>query len=320
MSEMEQTADNLGAIDPIVAASVLAVEDQTDMIVEAGIAMLKTKQVFGNDADLAEIFFKKLRKPNPERPAEEQMRLRLRKLMLAKSDREPTDREFLVAKQLQLFNSADYEGFAFSAVDQDEVRVQRHQLTGLCYLHAPIVLRHYALHRAGLKTDMVDLTKYILSKFTPDALRQYVFEGYGGDSEKTLRSFLQAGTVVTCCRPEDAPEMMKHYGPLLVSKFEVFADFMDPKIKLHEGQPTGERRGFHAMLVVGTKQAGDKLHFLLQNWWLEKQFVVVDMEYLKACNANLHFIETTQTHVVELPTHPGKILQTEAFDTSDCSS
>eukprot|EP00634_Sargassococcus_sp_CCMP2135_P008617 CAMPEP_0198649432 /NCGR_PEP_ID=MMETSP1467-20131203/4274_1 /TAXON_ID=1462469 /ORGANISM="unid. sp., Strain CCMP2135" /LENGTH=103 /DNA_ID=CAMNT_0044385225 /DNA_START=15 /DNA_END=326 /DNA_ORIENTATION=- len=70
------------------------------------------------------------------------------------------------------------------------------------------------------------------------------------------------------------------------------------------------------MALVGARRdENDNVFFLLQNWWLEKQFVEVDLEYLKACGATLYFVETPQLSVsTDFPTHAGHIMQTEAID------
>ena len=37
------------------------------------------------------------------------------------------------------------------------------------------------------------------------------------------------------------------------------------------------------MLIVGFRIQDGKVRLLLQNWWLTKQFVEVDEDYLKSC-------------------------------------
>lgn len=53
------------------------------------------------------------------------------------------------------------------------------------------------------------------------------------------------------------------------------------------------------MVLIGTR-VDSKLscRFLLQNWWEMKQFVEVDVDYLKKCGATLYFVNTAQTHVL----------------------
>ncbi len=146
---------------PFCAAAAAAAESE-DAIVERGIQMLERKQVFDGDTNLANIFYAKLRNPDsqpyemPRRNAAA-MRRRLVMLMYVESDRAVDDPALQLPQQLQRFNASDYPGFTLSAVDNDEWRVQRYQLTGLCYLHAPTVMLHYALRRAvtkGIQTQL----------------------------------------------------------------------------------------------------------------------------------------------------------------------
>jgi hypothetical protein len=87
----------------------------------------------------------------------------------------------------------------------------------------------------------VDITKYVLTKFTPDALRQYVFEGHGGDSKVTLESFLQPESWLAGYPPEMVPDLLGKYGPALVSNFRVHADFMNPGQLRHEVRQNSEK-------------------------------------------------------------------------------
>jgi hypothetical protein len=60
--------------------------------------------------------------------------------------------------------------------------------------------------------------------------------------------------------------------------------------------PTGKTIGFHAMVLVGHRyeKCKNKLYFLLQNWWKNKQFIEVDEDYLEISGANITFIKTPQ--------------------------
>mmetsp|Transcript_27923 Transcript_27923/g.90029 ORF Transcript_27923/g.90029 Transcript_27923/m.90029 type:complete len:157 (+) Transcript_27923:159-629(+) len=115
---------------------------------------------------------------------------------------------------------------------------------------------------------------------------------------------------------EYAPELLTKYGPASVSNFKVYKDFTNQAVHKHYGQPRGAFEGCHAMALVGSRRdENNNVFFLLQNWWLKKQFVEVDLECLKACRATLYFGETPQTSVpTEFPTHAGHIMQTEAID------
>ncbi len=66
----------------------------------------------------------------------------------------------------------------------------------------------------------------------------------------------------------------------------------------HRGKPVGALIGLHAMALVGYRKDEDgRRYFLLQNWWKQKQFVEVDEEYLRECEAQLHFVQTDQCEI-----------------------
>jgi len=53
------------------------------------------------------------------------------------------------------------------------------------------------------------------------------------------------------------------------------------------------------MVLVGHRKEGEKHFLLLQNWWKGKQFVEVDLTYLKSCMGSIDFIQAHQTHIPE---------------------
>ena len=91
--------------------------------------------------------------------------------------------------------------------------------------------------------------------------------------------------------------LMRTCGPLLVSHFEVYSDFLNDNLYSYSGGPQGDYKGRHTMLMVGFHQMNGKLVFLLQNWWKKKQFVEVNKEYLERCGGDLHYIKTPQSMI-----------------------
>jgi hypothetical protein len=65
------------------------------------------------------------------------------------------------------------------------VVVQRAQVSGSCFLHAPIVMQHYlvAMHRGQNNSqddvNMVDLTKYVREKLSAELLEDYIIKDRG---------------------------------------------------------------------------------------------------------------------------------------------
>lgn len=62
------------------------------------------------------------------------------------------------------------------------------------------------------------------------------------------------------------------------------------------GSLSSKVSGRHAMVLVGFRQDGAELRFLLQNWWVSKPFVEVSQEYLVAAESRVFFVTTPQTH------------------------
>jgi hypothetical protein len=51
------------------------------------------------------------------------------------------------------------------------------------------------------------------------------------------------------------------------------------------------------MVLIGYRKHGDQYRFLLQNWWKNKPYVEVDVEYLEACDASVLFVTTPQKNI-----------------------
>lgn len=223
------------------------------------------------------------------------------------------------------FTHAEFPGYDDPAqavlrmVDDPRTLVQRSQLSGLCYMHAPAVVQYYsiwhALFAAGSSQaepqhGMLDLTWYIANRFADVQLERYIFDDTGGSSVRFLYDILLPGSTLRRLAPADAMAGLRQYGPALASQFHVFDDFTQATVHKHHVPPaaaTIEVRSpnLHAMVLVGARVDPAKgRFFLLQNWWEGKQFVEVSEEYLTASRAVLVFVATPQTAVSrELHTH-----------------
>jgi hypothetical protein len=100
-----------------------------------------------------------------------------------------------------------------------------------------------------------------------------------------LEYILQPETIIISSGGELIKENLRTYGPGLVSNFHVHEDFYDSEVSSHRGSPIGALKGRHSMVLIGHRLEGDNDIYLLQNWWKSKQFVEVDHNYLKRCNA-----------------------------------
>ena len=102
-----------------------------------GIKMLKDKGVYATEPDLLEQRLMRLNDPTYE-PLNA-ARNRLTMLMATEHDKE------LGAADLHTYNPEEFPGHDVYMIGDEKTRVQRHQRTGLCYLHAPVSFRLPAL-------------------------------------------------------------------------------------------------------------------------------------------------------------------------------
>ena len=185
-------------------------------------------------------------------------------------------------------------------VKEKDVLAQRAQLSGLCYIHGPDMLQHYLVSMATEKAGMIDIAKLIRDTFSAQQLEDHIFKDDGGSSETMLKYILQPKSIVISTEVVLAEQRLKEFGPLLVARFMVHEDFMSTETHKHHGEPTGNKKGLHAMILIGTRTNDEgKKFFLLQNWWKAKQFIEIDEEYLKHSAATLYYVETPQLSIPE---------------------
>jgi hypothetical protein len=223
------------------------------------------------------------------------------------------------------FSSCEFPGYNSTNtffLNYTDSLVQRSQRSGICYMHAAAVLQHYAIAKAKrdrnanatLNHDMIDLVEHIRTNFSTTQLENYLFgTGGGGRAAEFLSSILQPDSVVGYDIALNDVDNLKNYGPLLVYGFHVYDDFRNISQHHHYGRPQGSQSdGTHAMVLVGHRYQNGKSMFLLQNWWHQKQFVEVDIEYLRRCKANFAFVETRQEEIREqLVTSTGTYFEAE---------
>ena len=191
--------------------------------------------------------------------------------------------------------------------------VFRLQKAGVCYMHGPDVVLHYAIckrkHDAGLVTannhSMVDLTKFLQRHRTAEQLQGHIWTNDGGDSVVFLRKLAQSSFPIVLdlashievfgveAAEKTVVAQLNTHGPALVAGFRTwddtrgtFAPFgsKDCSSYIGHGPPiskaTHADRG-HAMAIVGwrvDREAGTRL--LVQNWWAKCQYFEADLEFL----------------------------------------
>ena len=227
------------------------------------------------------------------------------------------------------FTDAEFPGYdrpdsLLYYVNNPAVCVQRYQRSKLCYLHAPSVVQYYAIEgycrKHGLTNNhtMIDIAFHIKKNYDNKGLEKHIFDNDGGNSGKMLREILQPGSALKTVEDLDDCETVRRnlalYGPALVSNFMIHADFIenDAVRKFYGSFPSGsESKGRHAMVLVGYKIVGETTVFLLQNWWLKKQFVEMDWEYLRSCEPKLIWVVTDQASIPDgMPTKIGSWVET----------
>jgi predicted RNA-binding protein len=175
--------------------------------------------------------------------------------------------------------------------------VERTQCSSLCYMHGSVVMQHLlvSMYRDE-KVGMVDITDYLRKHTNGEQLRNHIFLNAGGHSVEFLRSLLQLPNHETFEKPDvkslEIPELMERYGPALVSSMEIWSCFYNQSLDVHTDSPQGTIVGYHSMVLVGYRQEGNEIRYLLQNWWQRKLFVEVNARYLRACGAILTFCTT----------------------------
>ena len=99
--------------------------------------MLKDKGAYAGNKEMQALQLKQLNDPSCE--ALNAARNRLTTLMATEHDKE------LGAADLHTYNPEEFPGHDVYMIGDEKTRVQRHQRTGLCYLHAPVSFRLPAL-------------------------------------------------------------------------------------------------------------------------------------------------------------------------------
>ena len=177
------------------------------------------------------------------------------------------------------------------------------QLSSLCYtIGSSMMFYLLVTMQTNDVVGMVDISEYLRKHMDSEGLRNHIEKNVGGASIEFLRTLLQLPNQNTFEKPSimscDIPQYMKTYGPGLISSFEVWSDFYDQTKDTHYGQPFGVIIGYHSMLLIGYRvDTNGKILYLLQNWWVNKIFVEVDPEYLRACGAIITFVTSQHTKV-----------------------
>lgn len=234
--------------------------------------------------------------------------------------------------------------------------VRRQLQSGLCYMHAPIVLQHYK--EAGSTRTSGYRTIAISSYLRGEALERYLLEGVGSSEQLLLEiANITEADIKKIKLPKSPPqsqhqaaalvvENLRLHGPGLVAEFRVDSTFADGMALLSDGMTTtalprtsfvddaagtiniddATVLGLHAMVIIGYREREDGSYvFLLQNWWRDRHFVEVSAAYLAQAEATCVFITTERIKSIDIARNPqtvtvdGRYAETKA-DVGDCIS
>lgn len=198
--------------------------------------------------------------------------------------------------------------------------VERFQKSGLCYMHACVVVQHYLVAMNNdEEVPMLNMAEYLKKYMPGDRLYQHIWNNMGGDSLDFLEGILKESpdseNILHCSNRSDLDSMDKlieSYGPGLVTGFCVAKDFVGTNWQ-HLGKYKVEKfEGRHAMVLVGSRIVHGKMRYLLQNWWKSKPYVEVDVDYLLSSKATIHFIKEKQLEMGDYPTNLDALVECES--------
>lgn len=189
--------------------------------------------------------------------------------------------------------------------------ILRVQLTGLCFLHAPIVALHYLLNMTGVvHRETLDITSFGRKHIGDGGTSRYIFSDSGGNTKSILLQVLQPGEGADKAellsraydfgsKSDIGPELrrlLKLYGPGVVTSFRLETGLRAPQTS-YVGAHTTTLLGLHALVLVGVRfDAVSCKHFMiLQNSWASLPFFEVDEDYWYASEAVVSFVTTKQT-------------------------
>lgn len=189
--------------------------------------------------------------------------------------------------------------------------VERFQKSGLCYMHACVVIQHYLVAMNNeVEIPMLNMAEFLKVHMPADILYQHIWNNKGGDSLEFLKSILketpESESIHHCSNRKDLESMdqcLRSYGPGLVSGFSVSKSFIGDDWQ-HLGKNQAKVfEGRHAMVLVGNRIVNGNQRFLLQNWWKSKAYIEIDVDYLISSNATVHFIKERQLEMGDFPTN-----------------
>jgi len=104
--------------------------------------------------------------------------------------------------------------------------VQRVQRSGLCYIHAPEVVQHYAVSiHTKENAGMINMAAMIRDTWSGKELTHHIFDNRGGNALVMLQHILIPGSATFASDPEFYSDRLQQFGPALVTTFKVYKEF-----------------------------------------------------------------------------------------------
>ncbi|GKZ00819.1 hypothetical protein MPSEU_001033600 [Mayamaea pseudoterrestris] len=119
-------------------------------------------------------------------------------------------------------------------------------------------------------------------------------------------------------------------GPALVSHFAVDTNFYESRLPQNRSDRClphfsgsynkDKHEGYHSMVLVAIKRGETEWTLILQNWWVEMQFLEVTAEYFVSAGAELIWVVKSQTEMpIKYPLTKAILADTQ-IDGCDCGS
>jgi hypothetical protein len=171
---------------------------------------------------------------------------------------------------------------------------QQVQQSGNCYLKAVFLVLHFVISLTNhARAGIVNIAVWIRQQPWKFIWRRIMYDE-GGSSSQVLNDFLETRGLLPVASKHYARirRKLRKHGPMLVANFKVYELFPGPQWSYNETTNLGRLVGKHAMVLIGVRRDHNSVTWLLlQNWWRNKQFVEVSVDYCRACGGTIWAVE-----------------------------
>jgi hypothetical protein len=194
--------------------------------------------------------------------------------------------------------------------------ISRVQITGLCFLHAPLVALHYSINLASseLNNATVDITTALRHNFDDGILGSYLFADKGWWTRTIIDRVFEPehGAPVprvqdfTISFPYSVAQSKHDFGGLrsmliengvgIITAIDVDIAMWNASATSFSGSHLTKYIGGHSMVLIGVRldDKSGQYYLLLQNWWESLQILEIRQDYASVNHAQLCFVQTPQ--------------------------